>query len=102
MRERLRTRLAGLQDEFQTGQNRLRELEVQEALLRERLLMLKGAIQALQELDATVSPTDSGPGDGQPVDGRIEDDHAVDIGVAGDPAPSTEQGGIGGVEPPQS
>jgi hypothetical protein len=83
MRARLRVRLAELQQEFQTGQNRLRELEVQEVLLRERLLMLKGAIQALEELDVDASPTDDEPGDGQPAPGPLGHDGPGDLKASG-------------------
>jgi predicted nuclease with TOPRIM domain len=50
MGERLQERLEHLREEFEAGQARLRDLEVQEAFLRERLLMLRGAIQVLEEL----------------------------------------------------
>jgi predicted nuclease with TOPRIM domain len=50
MQERIEGRLEQLRQEFDAGQSRLRELETQEAFLRERLLMLKGAIQVLEEL----------------------------------------------------
>lgn len=49
MREQLQQRLETLKQEFETGQNRLRELEVQEARLRETLLRISGAIQVLEE-----------------------------------------------------
>jgi hypothetical protein len=48
----LERRLAVLRSEFDNGQARLQELERQEAFLRERLLMLRGAIQAFDELHA--------------------------------------------------
>ncbi|HEX6673744.1 MAG TPA: hypothetical protein VF486_01780 [Actinomycetes bacterium] len=50
MRQQLQLRLAALREEFEAGQARLRDLEVEQAFLRERLLMLKGAIQALEQL----------------------------------------------------
>ena len=49
MREQLRMRLEGLKREFETGQARLRELEAQEAHLRETMLRISGAIQVLEE-----------------------------------------------------
>ena len=50
MREQLQARLTLLQKEFQTGQTRLREVETQQAILRDTLLRISGAIQVLEEL----------------------------------------------------
>jgi predicted nuclease with TOPRIM domain len=50
MREQLQSRLDVLKQEFETGQTRLREAEIQQSLLRERLLRISGAIQVLEEL----------------------------------------------------
>ena len=50
MREQLLQRVDALKDEFQTGQQKLRELETQQSLCRERLLRISGAIQVLEEL----------------------------------------------------
>lgn len=50
MQEQLRIRLEGLKKEFEMGQNRLRELETEEAYVRETLLRISGAIQVLEEL----------------------------------------------------
>ena len=50
MRERVEARLRELRAEFDTGQARLRELELEETRLREVLLRISGAIQALQEV----------------------------------------------------
>jgi len=50
MQEQVQRRLAELKSEFETGQARLRELERQEAILRETMLRISGAIQVLQEL----------------------------------------------------
>jgi hypothetical protein len=50
MREQLLQRLDALKDEFETGQLKLRELETQQSLCRERLLRISGAIQVLEEL----------------------------------------------------
>jgi len=50
MRERLQQRIEALKEEFQTGQQMLRELETQQSLCRERLLRISGAIQVLEEL----------------------------------------------------
>ena len=49
MREQLRQRLEELKKEFETGQARLGELEMQESRLRETLLRISGAIQVLEE-----------------------------------------------------
>jgi predicted nuclease with TOPRIM domain len=49
LREQLQKRLEELKSEFETGQARLQELEVQESRLRETLLRISGAIQVLQE-----------------------------------------------------
>jgi predicted nuclease with TOPRIM domain len=50
MREQLQARLKVLQKEFETGQARLRELDLQQAVLRETLFRISGAIQVLEEL----------------------------------------------------
>ncbi len=50
MQEELQHRLDELKKEFETGQNRLRDLEMQQAHLRETLLRISGAIQVLEEL----------------------------------------------------
>lgn len=49
MREQLIARLEELKREFETGQARLRELEMQESQLRETMLRISGAIQVLEE-----------------------------------------------------
>ena len=49
MREQLQKRLDELKSEFETGQARLQELEMQTSRLRETLLRISGAIQVLQE-----------------------------------------------------
>jgi len=49
MRTQLQQRLQELRQEFQTGQIRLRDLEQQEAMLRDTLLRISGAIQVLEE-----------------------------------------------------
>jgi len=62
VREQLQARLTLLQKEFQTGQTRLREVETQQAILRDTLLRISGAIQVLEELLAG-----NGTGAGQEV-----------------------------------
>ncbi len=49
MQEQLERRLAELKTEFESGQTRLRELETEQAYIRETLLRISGAIQVLEE-----------------------------------------------------
>jgi predicted nuclease with TOPRIM domain len=67
MREQIQIRLEELNKEFEIGQIRLQETDRQQALLRETLLRISGAIQVLQETLASTkdqqegfSATDSG------------------------------------------
>ena len=48
--EQILNRLASLKKEFEAGQARLRELESEQAYVRETMLRISGAIQVLQEL----------------------------------------------------
>lgn len=50
MDEQIRARLAELRSEFARGQERLAELEAQEASLRQTMLRISGAIQVLEEM----------------------------------------------------
>jgi predicted nuclease with TOPRIM domain len=50
MREQIQTRLEELKKEFETGQNRLRELEAEMAYVRETMLRISGAIQVLEQM----------------------------------------------------
>ena len=50
MREQLQARLDELKRQYQLGEGQLRELDRQEAALRETLLRITGAIQVLEEL----------------------------------------------------
>jgi predicted nuclease with TOPRIM domain len=49
MKEQLQTRLDELKREFELGQNKLHEIESEEASLRQTLLRISGAIQVLEE-----------------------------------------------------
>ena len=53
MQEQLQARLDELKREFEAGQTRLNELEMQESRLRETLLRISGAIQVLEEMLAS-------------------------------------------------
>jgi predicted nuclease with TOPRIM domain len=69
MREHLQARLEELKREFETGQARLRELEAQEARLRETMLRISGAIQVLEEelsRNQDGSPPEGGAESGNP------------------------------------
>ncbi len=61
MQEELERRLDELKKEFEAGQNRLRDLEMQQAHLRETLLRISGAIQVLEELLAKQQTTSNQP-----------------------------------------
>jgi uncharacterized coiled-coil protein SlyX len=50
MDDRLQDRLEDLRGEFATGQQTLRELEVQVSGVRDTMLRIAGAIQVLEEL----------------------------------------------------
>lgn len=52
MDARIPMRLSRLRQEFEAGQVKLRQLEVEQDYLRERLLMVKGAISVLEELSS--------------------------------------------------
>ncbi|HEX7313593.1 MAG TPA: hypothetical protein VF297_06710 [Pyrinomonadaceae bacterium] len=49
MEEQLRKRLEELKREFEAGGARLRELEAEQARVRETMLRISGAIQVLEE-----------------------------------------------------
>jgi predicted nuclease with TOPRIM domain len=50
MQQQIQSRIEVLKREFETGQTKLRELEMQESRLRETLLRISGAIQVLEEM----------------------------------------------------
>jgi predicted nuclease with TOPRIM domain len=56
MQGQLQSRLEELKKEFEIGQAKLRDVEMQRSLLRERLLRISGAIQVLEELLADNKP----------------------------------------------
>jgi len=56
MQQQIQTRLEVLKREFETGQARLRELEMQQARLGEALLRISGAIQVLEEMLQSAKP----------------------------------------------
>jgi hypothetical protein len=49
MREQMQLRLEELKKEFEIGQHRMQETERQQAMLRETMLRISGAIQVLEE-----------------------------------------------------
>jgi len=49
MEEQLQKRLEELKKDFEIGQSRLKELETEQAYVRETLLRISGAIQVLEE-----------------------------------------------------
>lgn len=50
MKEQAKGRLEALRKEFETGQARLKEIEAEQAYLRQTMLRISGAIQVLEEL----------------------------------------------------
>ena len=50
MKEEIHQRLEALRGEYEKGQARLRELQLQESHLQETLLRISGAMQVLTEL----------------------------------------------------
>jgi predicted nuclease with TOPRIM domain len=61
MRQQLQHRLEALHDEFEKGQSRLREMQLQQSQLQETLLRISGAIQILSELlEKEASETQNG------------------------------------------
>ena len=50
MHDKLMSRLGHLKTEFQSGQTKLQDLDIQQSRLRETLLRISGAIQVLEEM----------------------------------------------------
>ncbi len=50
MREKIQKRIEVLKSEFRVGQEKLHELEIQQATVKETLLRISGAIQVLEEI----------------------------------------------------
>ena len=65
MHQQIQSRIEVLKNEFETGQTRLRDLEMQQSRLRETLLRISGAIQVLEEMLESVKP-DGHPGPSNP------------------------------------
>ena len=65
MKEQLEARLAELQRDFDLGERQLRDVEAQQAQLRDTLLRISGAIQVLRELLGT-REGEPGPDPAQP------------------------------------
>ena len=56
MHQQIQSRLEVLKSEFETGQAKLRDLEIQQSRLRETLLRISGAIQVLEEMLQPAKP----------------------------------------------
>lgn len=63
MEAQLRMRLEELKREFEAGGARLRELEAEQARVRETMLRISGAIQVLEEALTQVTPPAAPGGD---------------------------------------
>ena len=59
MQQQLEARLQALKSEFETGQKMLAEQEAQQAQLRNTLLRISGALQALHELKEAFASVDA-------------------------------------------
>jgi predicted nuclease with TOPRIM domain len=75
MQEQLQMRLEELKKEFEAGQARLRELETEQAYIRETMLRISGAIQVLEEALGQDTRTDeprtlAAPGNSQKQRGK--------------------------------
>lgn len=59
MRDKLMSRLEQLKTEFQSGQTKLQDLDMQQSRLRETLLRISGAIQVLEEMIEPAKPDEA-------------------------------------------
>lgn len=80
MREQLEARLAELTEEIAIGEQRWREVDAEQARLRETLLRMSGAIQVITEL-----LEGEGTSDGE-VDGARAGTSGAGTGTSGAPA----------------
>jgi predicted nuclease with TOPRIM domain len=58
MRDKLMSRLEQLKTEFQSGETKLQDLDIQQSRLRETLLRISGAIQVLEEMLQPAKPNE--------------------------------------------
>jgi predicted nuclease with TOPRIM domain len=73
MQQQIQSRIEVLKNEFETGQAKLRELEIQQARVRETLLRISGAIQVLEEmLAANRSDQEPVPNDSVPAESSAD------------------------------
>jgi predicted nuclease with TOPRIM domain len=69
MQQQIQSRIEVLKREFETGQTKLRELEMQQSRLRETLLRISGAIQVLEEmLESATSGEEPAPHASLPIE----------------------------------
>ena len=69
MQQQIQSRIAVLKSEFETGQTKLQELELQQSRIRETLLRISGAIQVLEEmLDSNKAEEEPAPNDSVPAE----------------------------------
>ena len=61
MSDKLMRRLEELKIEFQAGQTKLQDLDIQQSRLRETLLRISGAIQVLEEMVEPSKPNGQMP-----------------------------------------
>jgi predicted nuclease with TOPRIM domain len=66
MRDKLTSRMQQLKTEFQTGQDKLLDLDLQQSRLRETLLRISGAIQVLEEMLQAAKPDEQLAPQGSP------------------------------------
>jgi predicted nuclease with TOPRIM domain len=67
MRDKLTSRMQQLKTEFQSGQDKLQDLDLQQSRLRETLLRISGAIQVLEEMLQAVKPDEQPAPQGSPL-----------------------------------